>query len=223
MKKHLFAILCACLLFATSAKSQVFDAHEISQSEATKLIAAFQSSNRSAWSVQAGTLPKSAIVALLSRKDAATLQYYWGIDEKNELQAIYVASKADNSNIIETNSILCPRRLMLHTEMDGQNILTVTEVVEMMRRYRQSPLFVQYKNALGGAIPRESILRLVKHPATHGIRSYFAMSEMGTPALVFVGTTATALDNTVLFVDRSKDCPPYCEPESQLVKLSSTK
>jgi hypothetical protein len=218
MVKYLLLFLCA---FCFSATAQILDSHEISQAEAAKMIGAFQSTNRTTWSVHAGTLPKSAIIALLSRKDAAHLQYYWGLDANNELQAIYVANTAAGENILETNSILCPRRLTLHSEMDAQNILTVKEAVEMMKRYRNSTLFEQYKKAVGAYLPRESVLRLTKHANTEGIRSYFAVSETGTPALVFVGTTATALDNTALFVDRSRECPPDCLTPSQLLILTA--
>lgn len=218
MFKYLLFFFCA---FCLSVTAQTLDPHEISQSEAARLIGAFQSNTRTAWSVHAGTLPKSAILALLNRKGAAKLQYYWGLDEQNALQAIYVANTSSGDNIIEENSILCPRRLTLHSEMSGENILTVKQAAEMMQRYRRSALFEQYKKSLGATLQRESILRLTKDTLNHGVRAYFALNDAGVPALVFVGTTATAQDNTALFEDRGGDCPPVCkDPPPLLVQIS---
>lgn len=219
MVKYLLLALCACTF---AANAQVLDPHEISQSEATKLIGAFQSSNTlSGWNLHAGTLPKETIIWLMNRKDAATLTYYWGLDEQNQLQVLYVASKADGSNILDTDAILCPRRLTLHTDMSASNILSVKEATTMMKRYRQSELFKKYSSVFGGRIGRSSIIRLTEQKNTVGIRSYFALTATSTPALVFVGTTASASDNTVLFEDRGRECPPDCGKVSQLVQLSS--
>jgi hypothetical protein len=72
-------------------------------------------------------------------------------------------------------------------------------------------------------MPRESVMRLVSLKSNAGIRSYFGLkTATGTPTLVFVGTTATALDNPVLLEDRSDPCPPTCkDPTPLLVILSS--
>ncbi len=216
-------ILLAFIAFSVSAHAQtLLDPHEISQAEASKLVGAFQTAT-SAWNVHAGTLPKASIVWLLNRKGAASLRYYWGLNEKNELQAIYVAATADGDDILDTDAILCPRRLTLHSEMSAANILTVAQAVEMMKRYRKSPLFAVYKKHVSSSMPRQSILRLADIKSNEGIRSYFGMTATGTPTLVFVGTTATALDNPVLLEDRGDpNCPPDCKvPPPTLIKLSS--
>ena len=219
MLKYIFLALVA---FTVSVHGQIFDSHEISQAEAAKMIGAFQTGNTlGMWSVHAGTLPKDAMKWLLSRKGAASLSYFWGLDEKNDLQVIYVASNADGSEILDNDAILYPRRNTLHSEMSADNILTVKQAVAMMRRYRNSALFERYKKHLGASMSRSAIMRLTEPTITAGVRSYFAMNATGTPTLVFVGTTSAANDNPTLFEDRGRECPPDCPIISTLVKLSS--
>lgn len=223
MIKYILSIfLVFALSVSGSVQAQILDSHEISQSEASKLKGAFQIAS-STWSDHAGTLPKDAIKRLLSRDGVTALSYYWGLDEKNELQAIYVGTKSDGEDVLDTNAILCPRRLTLHTEMSADNILTVSQAVEMMKRYRKSPLFEQYKKHTGATMPRESVMRLVSLEANAGIRAYFGLkTATGAPTLVFVGAKATAVDNPVLLEDRGGDCPPVCkEPPPLLIILSS--
>jgi hypothetical protein len=224
--RYMKYIFLAFFAFSVSFSAQGLDPHEISQTDASTLIGAFQSqsvSSFASWSVHAGTLPKSSIQWLLNRPGAASLTYYWGLDEQNRLQAIYVATRADGSDILETDGILCPRRNTLHSAMGASNILTVEQAVAMMKRYRKSPRFQQNSNHLYGVLPRESVLKLVDNTENVGIRSYFARNLNGTPALVFVGTTAAADDNPAMFLDRGGNCPPNCKepPQNLLIQLSS--
>lgn len=221
MIKSIFGTLIAFCFSVSVLAQQGLDPHEITQAEAVKLTGAFQTAS-SKWNVHAGTIPKQSVEWLMNRTDAASLTYYWGMDEQNELQAIYVATKSDGTEILETDAILCPRRITMHSAMSASNILTVEQAVTMMKRYRNSALFSQYQGKLGATIAKSSILRLVQQSGCAGLRSYFGLTNSGTPVLVFVSTTGTADDMNALFDDRGANCPPDCkEPPPLLIQLSS--
>ncbi len=213
--------LLAFIAFSVSAHAQLFDAHEVSENEASKLTAAYHTSNATRFRLHAGTLPKESFAWLMERPGAAALTYYWGMDESGELHAIYVATTASGADILGTDAILCPRFQTMHSLTPAANILTKQQAVEMMRRYRKSALFLQNNSHRGASIARASVLRLVQTAGTAGVRSYFARNPNGSPALVFVGTTLDANDNTILFLDRGRECPPDCPIESELLQLSA--
>lgn len=212
----LAVVCCTFIAQVHSATAQTAASkHQISAGEAAQLIGAYQTSQTAtklaSWGVHAGTLPTNAVRTLLSRKGATALYYSWGLDDNNQLQVIYTAKREDGTEILEPNSILCPRRMTVHTEMDASNILTLAEATAMRKRYEASALYETHKKLVGGVLPTEAVELLLKNRTNAGIRGYFGLTGRGTPTLVLVGTTTTANDNSELFLDRSGDCPPVCK------------
>jgi hypothetical protein len=69
----------------------------------------------------------------------------------------------------------------------------------------------------GGFFARYAFEKILAQPGVVGIRYYYAQNDDGTPTVVLVGVDAKGQDMlTGAIMERSLDCPPWCQSGSVL-------
>ena len=99
--------------------------------------------------------------------------------------------------------------------------VSLAEAKQYLQNYRKSLQAQKTKTPQiqGGSFDRGAIEKILAQSGCAHLRIYYGRDEKGKPNLVLVGVDTVGKDMTkACIMDRSSDCPPWCDATSELIK-----
>ena len=93
--------------------------------------------------------------------------------------------------------------------------ISLEEAKKHIQRHKKNPI---HPNHHGGSLDRGAIDKILAQPGCARLRIYQGKNEDGTPSLVLVGVDASGKDMTASIMEKTGNCPPYCDVTSELLK-----
>jgi len=94
--------------------------------------------------------------------------------------------------------------------------ISLEEARAHIQRHKQNPI---HPNHHGGSFDRSAIDKILAQRGCKALRIYHGRDEAGKPNLVLVGVDKAGKDMTkACIMERSADCPPYCDSSSTLIQ-----
>ena len=94
--------------------------------------------------------------------------------------------------------------------------ITLEEAKKHIQRHKKNPIHPKHH---GGSFDRGAIDKILAQPGCKALRIYLGRDENGKPNLVLVGVDEVGRDMaSASIMERSGDCPPYCDETSELLK-----
>ncbi|MDA0984609.1 MAG: hypothetical protein O3C56_02245 [Bacteroidetes bacterium] len=100
--------------------------------------------------------------------------------------------------------------------MNNQHVITLAEAQEMTHAYQNATQFQGL--TISCKIDKQSYQQLMDQEGCDGVRTYFALNDIGKLTIVVVGVDANGNDLTNgVILDKSDLCPHICPISSPLM------